>query len=133
MNEFEKVSEYFDHWNGLKKELHFYKKRPYFKEREVWWASIGHNLGDEENGKHEHYERPVLIVKRYYQNMFLYLPLTTKIKDGNYYYRKVVNNKDGVVILSQGRVIDAKRLIRKIETMDEYSFENVVKQYNDLI
>jgi mRNA interferase MazF len=133
MKELEKVSEYFDYWNELKKELHLHRVRPYFKEREVWWASIGHNIGDEQNGKNEYHERPILIIKRFYKNMVFYLPLTTKIKKGNYYFRKKVNKKDGVVILTQGRVIDAKRLLRKIETMDEDTFQIIVKRYKDLL
>lgn len=123
---------YFDDWNFVKKEIHFSKERPYFKKREVWWASVGQNIGDEQNGKNIRYERPVLIVQKYYNNLFLALPLSTKVKKGNYYFRIVGEKVDGVVILSQGRIIDAKRLIRKIETVEEDTFSEIVKQYKDL-
>lgn len=35
----------------------------YFKERQIWWASIGQNIGVEANGKNKKYERPVIILK----------------------------------------------------------------------
>lgn len=133
MDELEKISKYFDHWNEFKKDLHKFGHRPYFRVREVWWASIGHNIGDEQNGKNEYHERPILIIKRFYKNMVFYFPLTTRIKRGNYYFRKKINGKDGVIILSQGRVIDSKRLIRRIETIDEESFNNIIHKYKDLL
>ncbi len=41
----------FNNWNSLKQELDKNEKVLFFKEREVWWCSIGLNLGHEENGK----------------------------------------------------------------------------------
>lgn len=118
-----------------KEKEYFFKKRysPYFKEREIWWTSIGFNIGDEQNGKNKYFERPVLIVKRFYRNLFLGLPLSSRIKRGNYYYRIKGEKVDGDVILSQGRVIDAKRLIRKIEMIDEDTFREIVNRYKDLV
>ena len=40
----------FDNWNIKKKELSN-GKRVYFHKGEVWFTSIGKNLGDEEDGK----------------------------------------------------------------------------------
>lgn len=40
---------------------------------------------------------------------------------------------DGDIILSQGRVIDAKRLIRKIETIEEKVFEDIKENYKKLL
>lgn len=133
MDNFEKILEYFDHWNELKKDLHFNKQRPYFKEREVWWASMGHNLGDEENGKNERFERPVLIVRGFYNHLFLALPLSTQPKKGNYYYPITGQRIHGIVILSQIKILDAKRLIRKIEMLDELVFIDIIKKFKDLI
>ena len=39
-------------WIGLKEKLHHAKHRaPLVSERDVWWASIGENVGSEINGK----------------------------------------------------------------------------------
>jgi mRNA interferase MazF len=134
MDEMEKYElEKFEQWSKLKLRIDERDPRPYFKIREVWWASIGQNIGDEQNGKNQLFERPVLIVQKFYNNLFLALPLSTKAKRGNYYFRKTVNQKDGVVILSQSRVLDSKRLLRKIEMLDENSFSEIVNQYKKLI
>jgi len=44
----------FDAWN-VKKKLTDTKmsSAPFFKERDIWWMSIGLNVGYEEDGKHE--------------------------------------------------------------------------------
>ena len=44
----------FDGWN-VKKKLADAKlsNAPFFKERDIWWMSIGINVGYEEDGKHE--------------------------------------------------------------------------------
>ena len=43
----------FDKWNELKKKLHNSEKpkKFYFREREIWWCSLGLNIGFEEDGK----------------------------------------------------------------------------------
>jgi len=42
----------FDGWIVKKKEYHFRKATPpLFKERDIWWISIGVNVGFEEDGK----------------------------------------------------------------------------------
>jgi len=43
----------FDVWNKKKQELDVVAHRKNFYEREVWWASLGKNIGVEINGKHE--------------------------------------------------------------------------------
>ncbi len=42
---------YFDEWNNVKKKLHYSKHNPpLFKERDIWWVSVGTNIGFEEYG-----------------------------------------------------------------------------------
>ena len=41
----------FDNWNIQKKRAQAIKERPMFKEREVWWCTLGVNIGDEQDGK----------------------------------------------------------------------------------
>jgi len=57
-----KIIEYFTNWTKQKIRIHHADISDlYFREREVWWASIGANIGFEQNGKHDSYERPVVI------------------------------------------------------------------------
>jgi hypothetical protein len=61
----------FDGWIKKKKSLHesSKEKAAYFYEREIWWCSIGINIGFEQDGKNEHFERPVLVLRKF--NRFL--------------------------------------------------------------
>ena len=49
-----------------------------FKNREVWWCSLGENIGYEQDGKGENFERPILILRKFNKHIFLGIPLTTK-------------------------------------------------------
>lgn len=57
-----------------------------FKEREIWWRSIGTNIGTEEDGKNAHFERPVLVLRKFNRDIFLGLPLTSTRKDHRYHF-----------------------------------------------
>ena len=49
-------------------------------EREIWWCSLGVNVGHEEDGKNEQFERPALILKKWSNKTVIILPMTTKTK-----------------------------------------------------
>ncbi len=51
----------FQKWHGLKKELHEQAGVALFQEREIWWCSLGANIGFEQDGGGEHFEQPVLV------------------------------------------------------------------------
>ena len=101
----------YDSWNELKK--NFSKaKRVYFDKGEIWFAAIGKNLGDEEDGKNQNFERPVLITRKFNNNIFLGVPLTSNDGKEGKYYHKLVSFSGSTAILSQIRLFDAKRLLR---------------------
>ena len=52
--------------------------RLYFREGEIWWVRLGHNIGYEADGKSREFTRPVIILKKYNQYSFLELPLPFK-------------------------------------------------------
>ena len=41
----------------------------HIKECEVYWCILGENIGDEENGKGEGFKRPVLVIKKFNNNI----------------------------------------------------------------
>jgi len=52
----------FSEWFGLKMKLHDRQQTPpLVSEREIWWASVGENVGSEINGKSALFSRPVII------------------------------------------------------------------------
>ena len=52
-------------WLELKIRLWTKKDEVVFKQGEIWWCSLGFNLGEEIFGKGEKFTRPVLIFKIY--------------------------------------------------------------------
>ena len=119
----------FDKWIELKKELHFRNEEILFHEREIWWCSLGLNIGFEEDGKNENFERPILIIKKFNRNVLWILPLTRSQKEGNYYYRITQGDEDdSVVILSQLRLISSKRLLRKMRMLEKTEFDDILNK-----
>ncbi len=112
-------------WYILKEELHHGKKEQYFKERDVFWTSIGVNIGYEQDGKGEIFSRPVLILKKYNKNIFFGIPLSTKIKDGTFFFTFTLNGKPSNALLVQGRIYDTKRLENKIGKISQEDFETI--------
>ena len=93
-----------------------------FKERDVWWTSIGVNVGFEEDGKHENFVRPVLVLKKFNRELFLGVPLSTKLKDNKYYVRISVKQKIVSAMTSQIRVFSSKRIWNKLAELDKGDF-----------
>lgn len=116
----------FDKWNELKKNLHLRDEEILFHEREVWWCSLGVNIGYEEDGKNKLFERPVLVIKKFNKFVLWILPLTRSKKSGGYYYKIAQGNEDdSVVILSQLRLISSKRLLRKMRMIEKQEFTEI--------
>ena len=118
-------------WTRLKIKLHFSGRVVYFKEKQIWWIAVGQNIGDEQNGKNSNFERPVLILKKFNMNMFLGVPISTKIKDDQYKYTFTNNGTQFSANLSQIRVFSTKRLLRKVGVMENADFEQVKAVLNN--
>lgn len=74
-------------WTPIKTKLNNSAVYPIgFKEREIWICNIGENIGFEEDGKGNSFTRPVLILKVFNRKFCHIIPLTTKRKEGIYYY-----------------------------------------------
>lgn len=118
----------YDDWNKLKKDLSTKKSNAFFHKREIWFCSLGKNIGYEEDGKNELFERPVLVIRKFNNEIFLAIPLTSSKKDNKYYHQYELNGKKYAAILSQIRLLDRKRLSRKIGMIAESDFEMIIKK-----
>lgn len=102
----------------------------YFYEREIWWASLGKNIGHEIDGKNKEFSRPVLVLKRYSSTMALVLPLTTQLKpDKQFQFQIIVNNELMAILLEQPKTISSKRFSKKITKIDLQIFVNILRQF----
>lgn len=127
----------FDLWNEQKKTIHnrLPTVRVIFSEREIWWCSIGKNIGDENNGKNELFERPVIIFRKFGKRLVWIIPLTTQEKSSGdrYFYKFICKDINQNACLSQMRPISTKRLIRFVDTMSPENFQKIRKEIIDLI
>lgn len=124
----------FDEWSLLKPRVHnrsALQSRPggdrYFQVRDVWFCSIGINVGHEQDGKHRYFERPVLIIQKFNLDTFWGVPLTSKNKIGVYFSEVHFEGQRSVVLLSQMRLLDARRLLRKIGRITEAEHAVVIE------
>ena len=116
----------FDGWNEQKKQIHANAFDDYVHAREVWWCAIGANVGVEADGKHDTFERPVLVLRKFSKDAVLVVCLTSRVKKDNPYHFVVRHEgKDFAAVLSQMRLVSTKRLRRKIYTMDSSLVERI--------
>lgn len=118
----------FDNWNREKKKINRYDGPVLFHEREIWWCSIGLNVGDEQDGKNDLFERPVLVVKKFNKGLALVVPLSSQEKTGPYYFKISHDDKNFTIILSQVRLISTKRFQRKIRRITDDVFAEIMKE-----
>ncbi len=121
----------YDNWNNLKKDTSK-KERVFFDKGEIWFLSMGKNIGDEEDGKNQNFERPVLITRKFNNNVFLGVPLTSQPKEGKYYFT-LESFKGSTAILSQIKLFDAKRLIRFIGRIDKVELKTIKEKIRLII
>jgi mRNA interferase MazF len=119
----------FDRWSEKKQQIHQEDRFFYYREREVWWCSIGMNIGVEVIGKNQNFERPVLILCRFNKDMFWGIPLTSKKKVGSIYSELTHERGKSWAILSQMRLFSTKRLLRKIGRVSKLDFEKTQNQF----
>lgn len=124
----------FDRWNSRKKLIDSKSQPRTYHTREIWWCTLGLNVGFEQNGKGDTYERPVLILKGLSRSVCVVLPLTTSMKDNPYHESVgVVGGKKAFAIISQIRLIDSKRLINKIDIIPQERFEVIRKAVKNIL
>jgi mRNA-degrading endonuclease toxin of MazEF toxin-antitoxin module len=123
----------FSSWLPLKEKLDSKVSNILVKERDIIWCSIGENIGSEECGKGESFLRPVLVIKKFSFNLFLVVPLTTKLKDNPFYVTYKLHNIDYSAMINQIATIDKKRFRNKVAQLDKKDFNKIITAINSNI
>lgn len=128
----------FDAWINQKKQIHDSVKKLFCNERDIWWAYLGANVGCEQDGKNGDFVRPVLVLRKFNNQVFLAVPLSTQIKPCNKYYVRIDHGGKAVSsVISQVRLLDTKRLKRKMYRLDKEQYEfirnRVIKMIGDSV
>ena len=120
-------------WIGLKEKLHLIPQQvPHVSEGQIWWASLGENVGFEINGKSKLFTRPVVIVKKLSSSFYFVIPVTTQVRTGTWYMPFKLQGKHQVACLHQARSIDYRRLSNRIGWLDDTDFKNVKDGFRKL-
>lgn len=129
----------FQKWHNKKTNIDKIEKRPFFHEREIWHCHLGLNIGFEQDGTGMDFLRPIIILKKFNNEIFWGLPLTkvhkkiTKKTEKYYFAFSFITNIKSVVILSQIRLIDARRLNNKIGEILETDFKSLIEKLKILL
>lgn len=123
----------FDGWNNVKKILSKKEERFFFKEGDIWWVSVGQNLGTESYGKGDTFRRPVLIIKKLSGDSCIVVPLTSKLKQGSWFIDITFQNDIKTVLLYQIKMMNTKRFQRRLAVLDESDFKRVKEKLKVLL
>ena len=129
--------EKYDEWNEVKKKTQSTKRKLGIKPRDIFWAKIGQNVGSEEFGKNQNFARPVIIVKKLTHDLFIGIPLTSTIKDNDYFHSFEYENKSNGLtknsaMILQFRTFSIKRLMNKTGVINKNDFEMILEKCRGL-
>lgn len=120
-------------WIGLKEKLNTATHEPpLVSERDIWWASVGENVGLEIDGKSKLFSRPVIIFKKLAHGFYLVVPTTTQQRKGTWYVDFRQQGEDMVACLHQVRTIDYRRLFSKLGELDDQDFIRIKEKFHRL-
>lgn len=124
----------FKKWHDKKTKVDQIKERPFFHEREIWFCYLGINIGFEQDGSGEDFQRPVLIIKKFNNEVCWVVPLSKTEKRNKYYFAFKFNDTiTSVAILSQIRLLDTRRLSRKISELSKDEFTRLINKIKALL
>jgi mRNA interferase MazF len=124
----------FDQWNEAKKRLNNLPIGRFYRPGEIWWCAIGINIGSEQDGTGVNFDRPIVIIRGFNKQALFGVLLTGKKKQGTYYhYLGKIRGRDNSAILSQIRLIDSKRLIRRMGVLDKDIFKRLCEELKQIL
>ena len=123
----------FDSWNIKKKKLDKNSRKLLFKEGDIWWCSVGVNIGEEVYGKGKDFRRPVVVLKKLTNNSCVVMPTSTKKREGSWYHYLNVKNIDRFVLMNQIRFISANRLYVRDSSLSKNEFNELKKSVSKLL
>lgn len=123
----------FHDWNKKKIKIDGFVEFQHPKEGEIWWCSIGVNIGSEVYGKGADYTRPVLVINAEGSESFIGIPLTSNIKSRK--YACIIKTDDEVLhtaLIYQIRSFDKRRLTERKYILSKEEYSKVKKYFNKL-
>lgn len=123
----------FIEWIYTKITIEAINRKTVIEEGRVYWCSLGENIGFEQDGKGEYFRRPVLIFKKFNNNIFWGIPMSTVCKNNRYYVEVLLKNVKQSAIVSQLRLLDTKRLDTFIGYVSKEDFMKIKNTILEII
>src|SRR3989339_2240089 len=123
----------FHDWNIKKIKIDKNETFNHPREKEIWWCSIGINIGSEVYGKGADYTRPVLVINAEGSESFIGIPLTSNIKSKK--YACIIKTDDGALhtaLIYQIRSFDKRRLTERKYILSTEEYSKIKKYFNRL-
>jgi len=125
--------EKFLEWIQVKIGLHTkINKPPLVNEGDIWWSSLGENVGTEINGKGKSFKRPVIIFKKISRKFYFVIPASSQMHAGPWYMPYKDGELEVIACLHQARSIDSRRLLNKQGEMNSTDFINLRQRFQEL-
>lgn len=119
----------FDSWNVLKKRLDSHEVFLPIKEGEVWWCSVGANVGIEMCGKGQEFSRPVVVLKKLSRFGFYGVPLTSHLHEGSWFVEFEFKNRKQYASFAQVRIFSTNRLTNRMGTLPMSDYSKIKDRY----
>ena len=116
----------FDKWNKYKKTIDAQSRLVNFHEREIWWCSVGVNVGSEQDSYSKNFVRPTIIVKKFTDRFFWGVQHTSTIRGGEFRVPFKLNGNLNDMLLLQLRSFDSRRLISRISVLPQSEYESLL-------
>ncbi len=124
----------FDNWNLEKKNIDIKGileidniSKDYIRKWEIRWCAIGVNIGSEIDGKGKEFLRPCLLLEESTPDIFLIIPMSTKIKK-SFGYREIEFNSQKVSLcIHQIKTISKKRIYGRLSKLSEGKIKEIRK------
>ncbi len=120
-------------WHKVKTGLDSQTQIPFYNEREVWWCSLGLNVGVEIDGKNQLFTRPAPILRKFNRHMFWGLPLTSQNKTGEIYHTFYLHGREETINFAQLRLFSSKRLIRRMGKISHGQQHSILRHLIDIL
>ena len=113
--------ETYDLWNEKKKQVSRIQHPHdfHFRQGDIWWCSLGKNIGTESFGKGEEFRRPILVLKKLSHEACIAIPLSTQSKTGTWFLEFDFQGEKRCALLYQIRMVHSKRFQRLIGQIGE--------------
>ena len=123
----------FKKWHSKKSSLNELPDPPFSHEGEIWFCHLGVNIGSEQDGLGNDFLRPIAIIRKFNREILWGVPLTRTQKKSLYYFAFPFKEAISVAILSQVRLIDARRLGYLLGSMASKDLVEMRKRLKALI